>query len=226
MTRTTCALVHEGHLAAAGLVHRRVAGAAGGGARREDVARQLGALAGQRRREDLGRGRPAPPGRRSPARTMATTAALVEAQQLREAQVQAGRDARGDLQRRAGLPPLDLAEHRRGHAAARGEVAEAQVHRRRAALGCGARWARAARASSYECTLSRTTPVSDERLEASYKWPTAVAETRIPGARLSSQNCTALPRLCQYFASACRIVQFALQHRRQLPTGSACGRSF
>ena len=40
-------------LARAGLVHRRVAGAAGRGAGRERVARDLGALAGQRRREDL-----------------------------------------------------------------------------------------------------------------------------------------------------------------------------
>ena len=40
-------------LAAAGLVHRRVAGPAGRGAGRERVQRDLGALAGQRRREHL-----------------------------------------------------------------------------------------------------------------------------------------------------------------------------
>ena len=54
-------------------------------------------------------------------------AALVEAQQLREPQLEAGRDARGDGQRRAGLAALDLREHRRADAAARGQVAQRQV---------------------------------------------------------------------------------------------------
>ena len=44
---------HHGRLAAARLVHRRVAGPAGGGARRQRVQRHLGALPGQRRRQHL-----------------------------------------------------------------------------------------------------------------------------------------------------------------------------
>ena len=54
---------------------------------------------------------------------------LVEPQQLAQPQLQAGGDPRGDLQRRAGLPPLDLREHRRGDAAALREVAQREVHR-------------------------------------------------------------------------------------------------
>src|SRR6266516_1390429 len=46
------AVLDEGDLAAAGLVHRRVAGAAGLRAGRQRVAAELGALAGQRRGED------------------------------------------------------------------------------------------------------------------------------------------------------------------------------
>jgi hypothetical protein len=93
------ALLDERALAAARLVHRRVAGAAGDGRGCEDVAGELRALAGQRRREDLGavaggavaRARPAVAGtddRHGPA--------LVEAQQLRQAQLEAVRDPRGD----------------------------------------------------------------------------------------------------------------------------------
>src|SRR4051794_30592842 len=88
-------LLDERALAAAGLVHRRVARAAGDRPRGEDVTRELGPLPGQRRREDLravaGRrvARPGPALRRAHDRDLA---ALVEAQQLREAQVQAGRD--------------------------------------------------------------------------------------------------------------------------------------
>ena len=44
-------------------------------------------------------------------------------------QLEAVGDAAGDGERRAGLPTLDLAEHRRADAAALGEVAEAEVHR-------------------------------------------------------------------------------------------------
>ena len=66
-------VVDEADLARAGLVHRRVAGAAGRGAGREDVARELGALAGQRRREDLvAVAGASPPRRRSRARTIET----------------------------------------------------------------------------------------------------------------------------------------------------------
>ena len=55
--------------------------------------------------------------------------ALVEPQQLRQAQVQALGDPLGDGERRARLAALDLAEHRRADAAAPGEVAQAELHR-------------------------------------------------------------------------------------------------
>ena len=93
------AVLDERDLAAAGLVHRRVARAAGARAGRQLVAAELGALAGQRRGEDLERvaGGAEPPRRRSAARTTVTRAGLVEAQQLAEAQLEAGGDAAGDL---------------------------------------------------------------------------------------------------------------------------------
>src|SRR5215218_6515015 len=56
-------------------------------------------------------------------------AGLVEAQELAELELEARGDPAGDLQRGAGLAPLDLAEHRRGHAAAHGELAQGEVHR-------------------------------------------------------------------------------------------------
>ena len=64
----------------------------------------------------------------------------------------------GDLQRRARLAALDLAEHRRGDAGALGEVAQREVHRLPQRLharpdgrdgGVGSR-------RHYACTLSRT----------------------------------------------------------------------
>ena len=53
MSQDDVAGLDERGLAAAGLVHRRVAGPAGRGAGCEHVARELGALAGQRRGQDL-----------------------------------------------------------------------------------------------------------------------------------------------------------------------------
>src|SRR4051794_41744856 len=66
------AALDEARLAAPGLVHGRVAGPAGAGARLEAVAGDLGPLTGQRRGEDGpagGRGAPrggGPPGGRAP----------------------------------------------------------------------------------------------------------------------------------------------------------------
>src|SRR4051812_9700563 len=121
----------ERDLAAARLVHGRVARAAGAGAGGERVAAELGAQAGERRGQDLYR--VAVVGRAAAA---ALTGAddrdgpgLVGAQELAEAQLQAGRNAAGDLQRRARLAALDLAQHRRADAAALGEVAQREVHR-------------------------------------------------------------------------------------------------
>ncbi len=128
--------LHERALAAARLVHRGVARAGGEGARSERVQRQLGSLARQRRRQDLVavavalaigvRGGPDPA--LLPAHDR-HGAILVEAQQLREPQVEAGGDSRGDLQRRRGVTSLHLGEHRRAHATALREVAQRQVHR-------------------------------------------------------------------------------------------------
>ena len=53
-------------------------------------------------------------------------AVLVQAQQLGEPQIEPGGDTRGDGERGARLPPLDLGEHRRAHAGAHGEVAQGQ----------------------------------------------------------------------------------------------------
>ena len=123
----------ERGLAAARLVHRRVAGAARRGAGRQHVARELGALAGQRRRQDLVRRWPRRlPSRRAAARSRRTTVTAPSSSSRsswREAQVEAGGDARGDLQRRARLAALDLREHRRADAGALREVAQREAHR-------------------------------------------------------------------------------------------------
>ena len=154
---------HQRGLAAARLVHRRVAGAAGDRAGGQRVARELGALAGQRRGEDLvavaaGAGRARCAARR--ARTTMTAPLLVEAQQLRQAQLQAVRDPGRDLQRRARLAALDLREHRRADARALRQVAQRQVHRLAQRADPGAeRLGRGVAGSAqppYKRTLSRT----------------------------------------------------------------------
>ncbi len=67
--------------------------------------------------------------RRAPARLIGDVLALVEAQQLRQRQLQPGGDLLGDRQGRAGLAALDLREHRRADAAALGQVAQRETHR-------------------------------------------------------------------------------------------------
>src|SRR3954454_4800697 len=86
------ARVHEGHLAGAGLVDRRVAGTAGGGARCEDVARELGALPGLRWRQDLVAVARRPTLAALPRTGDRDGAGLVEAQQLAESEI----ETRGD----------------------------------------------------------------------------------------------------------------------------------
>ena len=116
-------------LAAAGLVHRRVVRAAGRGAGLQRVQRDVRALAGQRRGQLL---EPVPAAPRAAAALPAAdddVLALVEAQQLRERQVEAGGDLRRDRDRRARLAALDLREHRRADPAALGEVAQREAHR-------------------------------------------------------------------------------------------------
>src|SRR5215217_1056671 len=124
-------VLDEGDLAAPRLVHRRVAGAARACTGGERVAAELRALAGEWRGEDLER---VPLLGRAAAAALGGTddrdgAGLVEAQELAELELEARGDPAGDLQRGAGLAPLDLAEHRRGHAAAHGELAQGEVHR-------------------------------------------------------------------------------------------------
>src|SRR4051812_42718530 len=125
------AVLDERDLAAARLVHGRVAGAAGARLGRERVAAELGALARQRRGEDLEG--VAALGRAAAAALLRADdrhgAGLVEPEQLAEPQLEPGRDPAGDLQRRARLTALDLAEHRRADARALGEVAQREVHR-------------------------------------------------------------------------------------------------
>ena len=72
-------------------------------------------------------------------------AALVEPQQLREGQLEAGGDPGGDGQRRAGLAALDLRQHRGADAAALGQVAQRQAHRLAQRLDPGADRDRVAR---------------------------------------------------------------------------------
>jgi hypothetical protein len=125
------AALHQRRLAATGLVARWVAGAARARSGGQRVARELRPLAGNRRGEDL----VAVPGR--VAGSLSTLRAahdrdrtvLVEAQQLREPQLQTGRDPPGHPYSRAGLAALDLREHRSAYAAALGEVAEREAHR-------------------------------------------------------------------------------------------------
>ncbi len=100
----------EGGLAAPGLVDRGVVGGAGGAAGGEDVGGELGALARLGGGEDLEAVAAAAV---APAAALGGAddgdgALLVEAEELGEAEVQAGGDAGGDGERRAGLPSLDL----------------------------------------------------------------------------------------------------------------------
>ena len=55
-------------------------------------------------------------------------AVLVEAQQLREPELEPGGDPLGDLEGRARLSPFDLREHRCAHPRAFGKIAQGQVH--------------------------------------------------------------------------------------------------
>ena len=131
MCSVTVPLLDDRDLAAAGLVHRRVALAAGRGAGGQHVAAQLGALAGQRRREDLERvaGRPPPPRRRSARADDRDGVRLVQAQQLGEPQLEpaAMRAATASVGR--GLAALDLREHRGADAASARPGRAGEVHR-------------------------------------------------------------------------------------------------
>ena len=107
-------------------------------------------------------------------------AGLVEAQQLAEAQLEPGGDAAGDLQRRARLAALDLAEHRGADARAQREVAQREVHR--LAQGAHARpdvdGGVSREQPRYKRTLSHTA-VQAKAVGASSRRPFRV--TRVPG---------------------------------------------
>jgi hypothetical protein len=126
------------------------------------VAAELGALAGQRRGQDLDGVAAAAAAAALARADDRDDALLVEAQQLAEPQLEAGRDAAGDLQRRARLAALDLAEHRGADAAALREVAQAQIHRlaQRAHAGTDVDGGfHLIQDCHYGCTLSRTVVV-------------------------------------------------------------------
>jgi len=120
------ARLDQRRLAAAGLVHRRIAGAARYGARSQQVQAQLRALARQWRGQDLiavarsagGTGAALP---RAHDRY---GAALVQAQQLRQTELEPAGDPGCDMERRAGLPTLDLGQHRRAHSGASRQIAQ------------------------------------------------------------------------------------------------------
>src|SRR5918996_1714069 len=122
------ALHHDRGLAAAGLVHRGVVGLAGGAARRQRVQGHLGAQARQRRRQDLVAVAAGPDVHAVVRAHHGHPVGLVEPEQLRQRQLEPAGDALGHRQRRAGLAALDLGEHRRGHAAAIGEIPKREVH--------------------------------------------------------------------------------------------------
>ena len=130
------ALEHEAHLAAAGLVHAIASGNAG--AARELVFRDGDTLSGEIRRDEryvvaiaAGGG---PFGRAHDGRRRC----LVEAQELREREIEPVRDTAGGGERGRRLAALDLREHRSGDAAARREVAQRQLHPLAQALDTGA----------------------------------------------------------------------------------------
>ena len=107
-TKVSAPALDEAGLARAGLVHRRVAGAAGAGPGLDGVAGDLGALAGERRREDLPAVAVGAAGAAVARPHDADRAALVEAQQLGEPQLEPGGDPPRDRQRGARLAALDL----------------------------------------------------------------------------------------------------------------------
>src|SRR5919109_4441074 len=109
---------YHGRLPAARLVQGWIAGASGRRAGCERVERDVGPLAGQRRRQLLQTVTSPAPGSSLPRPHYHHVAVLVQAQQMREGQVQAGGDLLRDGERRAGLTALDLREHRRAHPAA------------------------------------------------------------------------------------------------------------
>jgi hypothetical protein len=65
-------------------------------------------------------------------------AILVQAEQLRQGQVETGRDLLSDRQRRVGVPPFDLGQHRGADAAALRQVPQGQVHGLAQAFDAGA----------------------------------------------------------------------------------------
>ena len=119
---------HDRRLAGSRLVQRWIARTAGRGAGIEPVQRDVGALTRQRRGQLLGA--MAAPAARAPVAGPRDdhVPALVEAQQLRQAEVEPPGDPLGDGERRARLAPLDLRQHRRGDPAALGQVAQREVH--------------------------------------------------------------------------------------------------
>ena len=152
----------HGGLAGAGLVHRRVVGPAGHGARLEPVLGELGALARERRGEHLvavaGSARAACAALARPHHRDALP--LVQPQQLGQRQLQPGGDPGGHGQRRAGLAALHLGQHRRGDAAAGGQLAQRQVHALAQGADAGADGGLGGDAGTAtatgRCTLSRT----------------------------------------------------------------------
>ncbi len=119
-------VLDERGLATAGLVHRRIVGGARCASSSERVAGELSALPGLRGGQYLVVV--------SAARVAAVLAflrahdrdgtVLVQSQELREAQFKSGGNLGRDGERWAGLPTLNLREHRGADTAARGEVTQ------------------------------------------------------------------------------------------------------
>ena len=125
---------------------------------RERVARDLGPQPGQRRRQHLVGVADRPAAATFAAAHDGHHALLVEAQELRQPQLEPRRDPARDLQRRARLAALDLAEHRRRDAGALREVAQREVHRlpQRLHARPDGRDGGVCSRRHYACTLSRT----------------------------------------------------------------------
>jgi hypothetical protein len=118
------ARLHHCGLATAGLVHGWVARPAGHRPGFQPVKRDVGPLTGERRRQLLDSVAGSPALSPLAAPNDHDMAVLVQAQQLRERELQAGGDPRGDRERGARLAALNLREHRGAHAAALSQVAK------------------------------------------------------------------------------------------------------
>ena len=149
-------------------------------------------------------------------------------------------DPRRDGQRRAGLPPLDLREHRRRDAAALGQVPEREAHplAQRAdarAYGCGVGWGGGGgghAAVRYHVRLStdgasgallrlvtRVSPDASEAVAFSFALQRVLGElARAPSSTSSASASSTRPRQVELLAAELQLA--GLPHQPSLAAGS------